>query len=501
MEATVHFINSIIWSKALIVVCLGAGLYFSIRTRFMQIRGFVEMCRLTVRGEKSDAGVSSFQALAMSMAGRMGIGNIAGVATAIAFGGPGAIFWMWVTGFFGASTSYVECTLAQIYKTKDADGRYRGGPAYYIEKAMGLKWYAMAFALATIVAAGFLMPGVQANAIADSIINACRGGALCGPLDGQVLGMESVQALKLGIGSVVAVLLAVVIFGGVKRIASFAEIVVPFMAVAFILTAITIMIINADQVPAMFRIIFESAFGMHAAFGAMVGMAVEWGVKRGIYANEAGQGTGPHAAAASEVSHPAKQGYVQAFAIYFDTMMVCTATAFLILASGTYNVYSPVAGAEPLFQGLKGVAEGAGYAQAGVEAVLPGWGANFVAVAIFFFAFTTIMAYYYMAETNLTYLNNNTKRPLTVLVLRLGIVGMVIFGAVHNAGLAWALGDIGVGLMAWLNIIAILIVQKPAMLALRDYERQKKLGLDPTFDPVALGIRNADFWQKKQETP
>ena len=499
MEAAVHFINSIIWSKALIFMCLAAGLYFSARTRFMQIRGFFEMCRLTVSGEKSDAGVSSFQALAMSMAGRMGIGNIAGVATAIAFGGPGAIFWMWVMGFLGASTSYIECTLAQIYKTKDAEGRYRGGPAYYIEKAMGLKWYAMAFALATIVAAGFLMPGVQANAIADSIVNACRGGALCGPLDGQVFGMEQVQAMKLGIGVAVALLLGVVIFGGVKRIASFAEIVVPFMAAGFILMAITIMVLNAERVPEMFGIIFDSAFGTHAAFGAMMGLAVEWGVKRGIYANEAGQGTAPHAAAASEVSHPAKQGYVQAFAVYFDTMMVCTSTAFLILAAGTYNVYSPEAGAAPIFQGLAGIAEGAGYAQAAVESVIPGFGAAFVAVAIFFFAFTTILAYYYMAETNLTYLNDNAKRPLTVLVLRLGIIGMVIFGAVHNAQLAWALGDIGVGLMAWLNIVAILIVQKPAMIALRDYERQKKLGLDPTFDPVALGIKNADFWQKKQE--
>lgn len=498
MEEVVSFINGIIWSKALIFLCLAAGLYFSARTRFMQIRGFVEMCRLTVRGEKSDAGVSSFQALAMSMAGRMGIGNIAGVATAIAFGGPGAIFWMWVMGFLGASTSYVECTLAQIYKTKDAEGRYRGGPAYYIEKAMGLKWYALAFAVATIIATGFLMPGVQANAIADSIINACRGGSLCGPLDGQFMGLESVQALKLGIGVVVALLLSVVIFGGVKRIANFAEVVVPFMAAAFILMAIVIMIINYDRVPDMFRTVFSSAFGAHAAFGAMMGLAVEWGVKRGIYANEAGQGTGPHAAAASEVSHPAKQGYVQAFAIYFDTMMVCTATAFLILAAGTYNVYSPVPGGAPVFAGLAGVAEGAGYAQAAVETVIPGFGAAFVAIAIFFFAFTTIMAYYYMAETNLTYVNNNAKRPLTVLLLRLGIIGMVIFGAFHNAGMAWALGDIGVGLMAWLNIIAILIVQKPALLALRDYERQKKLGLDPIFDPDALGIKNADFWRTRK---
>jgi AGCS family alanine or glycine:cation symporter len=270
------------------------------------------------------------------------------------------------------------------------------------------------------------------------------------------------------------------------------------MAAGFILMAIIIMILNYERVPDMFRTVFSSAFGAHAAFGAMMGLAVEWGIKRGIYANEAGQGSGPHAAAASEVSHPAKQGYVQAFAIYFDTMMVCTATAFLILASGTYNVYSPVEGAAPIFQGLAGIPEGAGYAQAGVEAVLPGWGASFVSLAIFFFAFTTIMAYYYMAETNLTYIAGTRRtHPLATLLLRLGIIGMVVFGAYHNASMAWALGDIGVGLMAWLNIVAILVVQKPAMLALRDYERQRKLGLDPVFDPQSLGIRNAGFWEER----
>jgi AGCS family alanine or glycine:cation symporter len=474
---------------------LGAGLYFTLRTRFMQVRGFVEMCRLTIGGQKSDAGVSSFQALAMSMAGRIGIGNIAGVATAIAFGGPGAIFWMWVMGFLGASTSYVECTLAQIYKQKDAEGRYRGGPAYYIEKGLGLKWYALLFALATLVATGILMPGVQANAIADSIVNACHGTALCGPLDAQWLGMDARLALKLGIGVAVAVLLAVIIFGGVTRIANFAEIVVPFMALGYILMAVVVMVLNHDDLPEMFALIFSSAFGVHAGFGAMLGLAVEWGVKRGIYANEAGQGTGPHAAAAAEVSHPAKQGYVQAFAIYFDTMMVCTATAFLILSTGMYNVVGPDGIA--LHQALPGIEAGSGFAQHGIESVLPGWGAGFVAVAMFFFAFTTIMAYYYMAETNLTYLNGHKSRPLATLGLRLVIVAMTIFGSVRSAELAWALGDIGVGLMAWLNIVAILLLQKPAMLALRDYERQKKQGLDPVFDPEALGIKNADFWKKR----
>jgi AGCS family alanine or glycine:cation symporter len=498
VEAFFAWLNGIIWSNALIALCLGAGLWFTIRTRVMQVRGFAEMCRLTVTGQKSDAGVSSFQALAISMAGRMGIGNIAGVATAIAYGGPGAVFWMWVMGFLGASTSYIECTLAQIYKEKDGEGRYRGGPAYYIEKAMGLKWYAVTFAVATVIATGLLLPGVQANAIADSATN-----VLCGMGDCAAVG--GTGALKLWIGLGVAAVLAVIIFGGIKRIATFAEVVVPFMALAFILMAVIVMIANAGKVPAMFADIFSSAFGAHAAFGAIIGQAIAWGVKRGIYANEAGQGTGPHAAAAAEVSHPAKQGYVQAFAIYFDTMLVCTSTAFLLLSTGMYNTFKTVSenGKDTLveiFSGVPGLqpSEGAQFTQAAVESVLPGWGAGFVALALFFFAFTTIMAYYYMAETNLTYLAGVKKtHPLATLLLRLGIVGMVVFGAYHNAAMAWTLGDIGVGLMAWLNVIAILILQKPALIALRDYERQKKQGLDPTFDPEALGIRNAHFWKKQ----
>ena len=498
MEALFNWLNGIIWSNALIALCLGAGLWFTLRTRVMQVRGFAEMCRLTVTGQKSDAGVSSFQALAISMAGRMGIGNIAGVATAIAYGGPGAVFWMWVMGFLGASTSYIECTLAQIYKEKDAEGRYRGGPAYYIEKAMGLKWYAVTFAVATVIATGLLLPGVQANAIADSASNVLCGAGACEAVGGA-------GALKLWIGLGVAAVLALIIFGGIKRIATFAEVVVPFMALAFILMAVIVMIANAGKVPAMFADIFSSAFGAHAAFGAIIGQAIAWGVKRGIYANEAGQGTGPHAAAAAEVSHPAKQGYVQAFAIYVDTMLVCTSTAFLLLSTGMYNTFRTVTenGKETLVEIFPGVprlqpSEGAQFTQAAVESVLPGWGAGFVALALFFFAFTTIMAYYYMAETNLTYVAGVRKpHRLAILLLRLGIIGMVVFGAYHNAAMAWTLGDIGVGLMAWLNIVAILILQKPALLALRDYERQKKLGLDPTFDPQALGIRNADFWNPR----
>ena len=476
MEALVNALNAIIWSPALIYLCLGAGLYFSIRSRFLQVRGFGEMVRLMFRGRASDAGVSSFQALTMSLAGRVGIGNIAGVATAIAFGGPGAVFWMWVMAFLGASTAYVESTLAQIYKEKDDNGQYRGGPAYYIEKAMGQRWYAWVFAVVTVIATGLLLPGVQANGIAQGMSNA----------------WDIPPALT---ASVVVLALGVIIFGGVKRIAHFAQLVVPFMAAAYIGVAVLIMVLNADRIPAMFGLIFESAFGWHAGFGAMLGLAVEWGVKRGIYSNEAGQGTGPHAAAAAEVTHPAKQGYVQAFSVYVDTLLVCSATAFMILSTGMYNVQGP--DGAMLADALPGMEAGPGFAQAAVESVLPGWGAGFVAVALLFFAFTTIVAYYYMAETNIAYINRRVHRPWLTLALRIGIMAAVAYGAIRSASLAWGLGDIGVGLMAWLNLIAILILQKPAFLALRDYERQKKAGLDPVFEPEALGIRNATFWQRR----
>jgi alanine or glycine:cation symporter, AGCS family len=482
----VQYLDGLVWSQPLIYLCLGAGLYFSIRTRFMQVRGFMEMLRLTAGGKKSDAGVSSFQSLAMSLSGRIGVGNIAGIATAIAAGGPGAIFWMWAMALLGASTSYIECTLAQIYKRKDDHGLYRGGPAYYIEKGMGQRWYAIVFAISTIVGTGLLLPTVQSFEIASSVTNAWN-----------------IPSWMTGIAVVIA--LGVIIVGGVRRIASFAEIVVPFMAFGYMIVAIVVMVINAEQVPAMFALIFDNAFNPNAAFGAILGLAIQWGVKRGIYANEAGQGTGPHAAAAAEVSHPAKQGYVQAFSIYFDTVIACTSTAFMILATGKYNVINPNTGAV-LVENLPRVPDatgalvpapaGSGYTQAAIESVFSGFGASFVAIAILFFAFTTIVAYYYMAETNLEYIARNKAPAWSLMLLKLAIMLSVGFGAVWSSEGVWALGSVGVGIMAWLNIIAILIIQKPALLALKDYEAQKKAGLDPVFDPDKLGIANADLWKE-----
>jgi AGCS family alanine or glycine:cation symporter len=482
----VQSLDGLIWSSALIYLCLGAGLYFSIRTRFMQVRGFAEMFRLTTSGKTSAAGVSSFQALAMSLSGRIGVGNIAGIATAIAAGGPGAIFWMWAMAFLGASTSYIECTLAQIYKQKDDHGQYRGGPAYYIEKGMGQRWYAVIFAISTIIGTGLLLPTVQSFEIASSVANAW-----------------SIPAWISGL--VVVIGLGVIIVGGVRRIATFAEIVVPFMAMGYMVLAIVVMAFNADKVPAMFALIIDNAFNPDAAFGAILGLAVQWGVKRGIYANEAGQGTGPHAAAAAEVSHPAKQGYVQAFSIYFDTAIVCTSTAFMILSTGRYNVINPETGAV-LVENLPRVTDatgalvpapaGSGYTQAAIESVFSGFGASFVALAILFFAFTTIVAYYYMAETNLEYIARNKAPAWSIKLLKALIMMSVGFGAVWSSEGVWALGSVGVGIMAWINVIAILILQKPALLALKDYEAQKKAGLDPVFDPDKVGIRNAEIWKE-----
>ncbi|NML16521.1 alanine:cation symporter family protein [Azohydromonas sp. G-1-1-14] len=473
-------LNGLVWSKALIFLCLAVGLYFSVRTRFMQVRGIAEMVRLMFRGRASDAGVSSFQALTMSLSGRVGTGNIAGVATAITFGGPGAIFWMWMMAFLGASTSFVECTLAQVYKEVDDRGQYRGGPAFYIEKAMGQRWYAWLFAIVTIIAMGLLLPGVQANSIAAGVNNAW--------------GVAPAVSAAL-----IVVALGFIIFGGVKRIARFAEIVVPFMALAYILVALVITLLNIHQVPAMVTLILSSAFGLEAGFGAVLGLAVEWGVKRGVYSNEAGQGSGPHAAAAAEVKHPAQQGYVQAFSVYVDTLFVCSATAFMILVTGRYNVQAPAGGF--LVERLPGMETGPGYTQAAVESVLPGFGASFVALALMFFAFTTIVAYYYIAETNVAYINRRVHRPWLSLVLRFAMLASVTYGAVRSAGVAWDLGDLGVGLMAWLNIVAILILQKPALQCLRDYEAQKRAGLEPVFDPEKLGIRNADLWTRPRATP
>lgn len=490
MQEFVDSLNAIIWSNWLIMLALGAGLFFSVLTRFVQVRLFREMIHLLFSSKASDKGISSFQALAVSLSGRVGIGNIAGVAAAIGFGGPGAVFWMWVVAFLGASTAYVESALGQIYKEED-EGEYRGGPAFYIEKAMGQRWYAWIFAVVTIIATGLLLPGVQANGITSAAEVALGTGTLVATPFGE-LGMTRIIT---AIGVVMA--FGFIIFGGVKRIASVTQIVVPFMGLAYILAAFVVIVMNISELPGVISLIFSDAFTPMAGVGAAIG----WGVKRGVYSNEAGQGTGPHAAAAAEVQHPAQQGLVQAFSVYVDTLFVCSATAFIILITGAYNVHGGETGF--LVQNLPALtqANSPAFTQFAVESVMPGVGKPFVAVALFFFAFTTLLAYYYIAETNVAYLRRFFRFPGELLFLKVAMMASVFYGALKSANLAWGLGDIGVGLMAWLNIIAILILffmGRPALKALQDYEKQRKAGVEKyTFDPQALGIKKADFWENK----
>jgi AGCS family alanine or glycine:cation symporter len=473
MEDFVNGLVNILWSSPMLYLVLGAGLFFSIITRFLQVRLIKDMVVQMFKGKSSEAGVSSFQALSIALSGRVGTGNIAGTATAIAFGGPGAVFWMWMIAFIGAGSAYVESTLAQIYKVKQ-DGQYRGGPAYFIEKGLGWKWYGVLFAFAAILAMAVLMPGIQSNSIA--------------------VGLENAFGVSPTItGIILIVLLGTIIFGGVKRIAHVAQLVVPFMALGYVLLSIIIVFMNIENIPEVLSLIFKSAFAADSMFGGIVGSAISWGIKRGIYSNEAGQGTGPHAAAAAEVSHPAKQGLVQAFSVYIDTLLVCSATAFMILFTGMYNVQAP--DKSFIVNNLPGIEAGPKFTQAAIETVFPGFGAGFVAIALFFFAFTTIMAYYYIAETNIAYLTRkqqHSKWPM--FALKVVILAATFYGSVKNASLAWALGDVGLGIMVWLNVIAILILFKPAIIALKDYEEQKKQGLDPVFDPEKLGIKNADYW-------
>ncbi len=491
MQEIVSTINGYIWGNALIFLCLGAGLFFSILTRFVQVRMFKEMIRLLFSSKESDRGISSFQALAVSLSGRVGTGNIAGVAAAIGFGGPSAVFWMWVVAFLGAATAYIESTLGQIYKEED-EGQYRGGPAYYIEKAMGQKWYAWIFAIATIIAVGALLPGVQSNSIGNAAELAFGGESTVNFIG------DTVSFTKLAAATIVVAILGFIIFGGVKRIAHVAQIVVPFMAFGYILIALGVITYHYAELPGILELIMKDIFTPMAGFGAAIG----WGVKRGVYSNEAGQGTGPHAAAAAEVDHPAQQGLVQAFSVYIDTLFVCSATAFMILITNQYYVTDLSAEISGGMLASDIAANSPAFTQLALESVLGPAGKIFVAVALFFFAFTTLLAYYYIAETNVAYIRRTIRFPGELTVLKFVLMAAVFYGTIRSADLAWALGDIGVGIMAWLNIVGIIILffmGSPAIKALRDYEKQKKAGVERyTFDPEALGIKNADFWKNSR---
>lgn len=480
MGSFLEAVNGILWSTPVIYTLLGVGLIFSILTRFLQVRHIKDIFKLMFTGKKSDSGISSFQALSLALAGRVGTGNIAGVASAIYFGGPGAVFWMWMIAFLGASSAFIESTLAQVYKTKQ-NGQYRGGPAYYIEKGLGQKWFGIVFAIAALLAMSLLMPGVQSNAISAAM-------------------NEAFEIPTWATGAFLVVMLGLIIFGGIKWIANTASFLVPFMAIAYMIMAVIIIGMNISEIPATISLIFSSAFGVDSLFGGLLGSAIAWGVIRGVYSNEAGQGTGAHAAGAAEVSHPAKQGLVQAGSVYIDTLLVCSATAFMIIFTGMYNTQGLNEGDANLVNALPELAEpGPEYTQAAINSVFPAFGTGFVAIALLFFAFTTIMAYYYIAETNVAYLMRGKRAAIPMFLIKLVLLGATFFGTVRTANNAWLLGDIGLGLMVWVNVIAIVLLAKPALQCLKDYEEQKTQGLDPVFDPKKLGIKNATFWETYED--
>ena len=521
----IETLYSWIWSPALVGLCLLSALYFSLRTRFVQVRRFGEMCRLLFSTDKTQkTGITSFQAFAMALSGRVGTGNIVGVATAIGFGGPGAIVWMWVIAFFGAGSAFVEATLAQIFK-ENHHGQFRGGPAYYIEKGLRSTFFGCVFAVITALACGIFLPPVQCNGIALSM--------------SQAFGVNTWV-----IGLAVALLLALVIIGGVKRIANVAQIVAPFMAILYILLSIVVLVMHYRLVPGVFLDMLRGAVGAGPLGSAILGSTISWGVKRGIYSNEAGQGTGPIVAAAAKVSHPVKQGLVQAFSVYIDTLLVCTATAMMILACQTYNIIGSVqtsAVGESMVTYLQQnpaapSGEPGVFYTIGAISTLLGQraAANLVSIALFFFAFTTIMAYYYYAETNLIYLFSRFRRwhlrrmrqkeqnsktleqaeeamdradevfgddrseKIAVWVLRVCTITAVFIGSMTSSGITWTLGDIGVGTMAWINLIAILLLSPKALRALRNYEKAKKRGEEPHFDPKELDIKGAEFWEERE---
>ena len=461
LDNIVSHINNIIWSPALVILLVGAGLYFSFRTRLVQVRRFGLMVRsLFAPAEKTAdgrrKGISSFEAFCVALSGRVGTGNIVGVATAIAMGGPGAVFWMWLIAFFGASTAFVESTLAQMYKFHHETG-YRGGPSSYIEKGLNAKWLGIVFAIVTIVGCGFLLTTVQANGVSSALENSF-----------------GIKPLWTGIG--LAFVLGLVIIGGMNSISRVASIVTPFMALGYVIMTIVVIGSHIGAVPAMLKTIVTEAFGIHQAAGGIIGSTIMMGVKRGIFSNEAGQGGGAIVSASASVAHPARQGLAQAFSVYVDTLVICTATALMILCSGTYNILDAKTG-----EVLVGVAPElgnnyVGYTQGAVDSVLPGFGSSFVGIALAFFVFTTIMAYYFYSESSIIYLfskDGKTQRgeKVTIWIFRILLLCMAVFGSVKEAGLIWQMGDIGVGMMAWINVIALLILCPKAIKALKEYEK------------------------------
>ena len=468
LNHVIDFLNNIFWGYVLIYGLLAVGVYFTIRLGFIQVVHFREMLRCVTGSDKSDKdGISPFQALTVSLASRVGTGNIAGVAVALTLGGPGAIFWMWVVALLGMATAYAESTLAQLYKTHGPDGMYRGGPAAYISRGLGLPWLAAVFSIALIIAFGLVFNAVQANSIAEAAATATG-------------------ANKLIVGVAVAALTGVIIFGGIPQIARVAEYVVPFMAGAYLLAAIIVMIMNIDRVPGILSGIVLNALGLQETVGGVAGAvtaAMLNGVKRGLFSNEAGMGSAPNIAAVATPAphHPSSQGFVQALGVFIDTILVCTATAVMILLADVIPS-----------KDLTGV----NLTQAALFDHFGSFGPMFVAVAIFFFAFTSIIGNYSYAENAVVYLGGGKTG---ILLLRLAVMGMVIWGALQAVATVFNFADASMGLMATINLVAIVFLSGTVVILTRDYLSQRKAGVEPRFHidkhpDIAPGV-NHEIWK------
>ena len=446
----VEKINDPMWT-GLVYVLLGAGLFFTLATGFVQFRLLGRSIKEMLGGRKQGDdphGITPFQAFVTGLASRVGVGNIAGVAIAISVGGPGAVFWMWITALIGMSSAFVESSLAQLFKIRDYDNHhFRGGPAYYITQGLGQKWLGIVFALSLIFCFGFVYEAVQTNTIAVTAKAAW--------------GWD-----EHAVGVALVIMTAPIIFGGIRRVSRFAEMLVPLMATLYLLMALYIIITNISLIPHVFGQIFSSAFKFEAAGGGLLGGLISQtmmiGIKRGLYSNEAGQGSAPNAAAAAEVKHPVSQGMIQMLGVFVDTIIVCSCTAFIVL----------------VYQQPYGDLSGAELTQAAIVSQVGAWGADFLAIILFMFAFSTVIGNYAYAESNVQFIKNHW---LLTALFRMMVLGWVYFGAVANVPLVWDMADMAMGTMAWINLVAILLLSPLAFLLLRDYTSKLKMGKDPVF--------------------
>lgn len=456
-------INDFLWTYIIIVLLVACAVYFSWRTRGVQFRMLKEMIRIMAGKDRKDRknknGIGSFGAFAVSLSSRVGTGNLAGVASAIFIGGPGSVFWMWIMALFGAATAFVEATLAQLYKKKGKDSFY-GGPAYYMQTGLKRRWMGIVFAILITITFGMANQVVQSNTLCDALANAL-----------------TIDKLWIGIFLTTATL--AIIFGGIRRITHFSSIVVPFMAVGYIILALYIMLTNLPALPSVFKLIIEEAFGMKAITGGTIGVAIMQGVKRGLFSNEAGEGSAPNAAAIAYTSHPIKQGLIQALGVFVDTLLICSCTAFIILISGVYN------------NGTDGII----LTTIAVETQIGSWGKYFVTIAIFLFAYSTIIANYFYGETNIRFI---TSSKHAIKIFRLITGATVMLGAMVGLQTAWSMVDLCMGLMTLFNLVAIFLLSDKVFKLLKNYTDQLKEGKEPIFEKEMMpDIQNdIECWDK-----